>query len=121
MDGPMEGVAIILGFTLLGTALVLLPLLLLFWAFDRKFFGKWGRRLTVCLAISLIGVLAPVLYDYGTGCATGRYDGGTCGLSVVTIPPAAIIACIILALILVVVWWAVLMAWRVVQAVRLRG
>ena len=47
MDGPMEGVAIILGFTLLGTAFILLPLLLLFWAFDRKFFGKWGRRLTV--------------------------------------------------------------------------
>ena len=113
--------AAILGFTLLGTALVLLPLLLLFWAFDRKFFGKWGRRLTVCSAISLIGLMTPILYDYGTGCATGRYDGGTCALSVVTIPPAAVVTSTILALILVVVWWAVLRAWRAVQAVRTRS
>ena len=116
----MDGVAAIIGFTLMGTPFVLLPLLLLFWALDRRFFGKWGRRLTVCFAIALVGVLAPTLYDYGTGCATGRYDGGDCGLSVVTIPPAAIILSTILALILVVVWWAVLMVWRAAQAVRSR-
>ena len=116
----MGGAAATLGFTLLGTLFVLLPLLLLFWAFDRKFFRKWGRRLTVCFAISLIGVLAPVLYDYGTGCASGRYNATICSISVVEIPPAAVIASTILALILVVVWWAVLMVWRVAQAVRLR-
>ena len=116
----MDGVATILGFTLLGAAFILLPLLLLFWAFDRKFFGKWGRRLTVCFAISLIGVLAPTLYDYGTGCATGRYDGGSCALGVVTLPPAVLILSTAIALILVVVWRAVLMVWRVVQAVRPR-
>ena len=99
---------------LLASPFVLLPLLVVFWAIDREFFGKWGRRLTLCLYVSMIGISIPVLRNYSTGCAEGgRFDSNTCALSIVTAPLYVLFWSTIAALGLVVVWAVVQYVWKV--------
>ena len=104
-------VGIMLGLTLLGAIFPLLILLLMFWNIDRKFFGTWSRRMTICYCVSLVVVSAPILFDVGTKCATGRLDTSSCAISIITVPPYILLGVVGLTVGIVVVW-------AVIQAIR---
>ena len=103
---------------LVGSAIILAVLLLLLWPLDKEFFGKWGRRMAISYGISLVAISAPTLWDYQTGCSSGRYDGGSCAIGAVFVGPGVVISATLLSLVLIAALRIALWAWQGVKAAR---